>query len=228
MSLLDINNYFINKLSNIKGGGNYINIPDDIKECIIKYNIIHITDIMIYDIFMCDYLFCDVKLTLSFHLKTLTINNMTLNDISENIFQPLMNLEKISFTNIIFKNKTLPECLFNGNNKLKSIRISYTNCEILPPKLFYNQIKLKYLYLNNNKLNSLPATIFYGLFNLLVLDLKNNKDLDSSKYPNYIFKDLIKIDYINIEKKIIDEIHNNTLNNILPHFNSNLFNNLSN
>ncbi|CAL1139170.1 unnamed protein product [Cladocopium goreaui] len=68
----------------------------------------------------------------------------------------------------------LPDGLFNGFRKLRTLQLQSNQLVRLPPKLFQNLSSLELLNLSRNALEELPPSLFGGL-NLSVIDLSHNK-----------------------------------------------------
>ncbi|XP_073822727.1 uncharacterized protein [Musca autumnalis] len=127
-------------------------------------------------------------------LHTLEINNVSINNLEQNIFKDLISLQKLklrgdvnsleydAFSGISqLEEVDLANCQINeismdafvGCRRLRLVNLSHNNISYIPPGLFDDQPNLEEVYLNNNQLRTLPKT-FFQLKRLNVARLSEN------------------------------------------------------
>ncbi|CAO1400754.1 unnamed protein product [Diamesa hyperborea] len=139
-----------------------------------------------------------------FNLKGDTRNFSSINDLLEDVFKTLSNLEELILTRN--KLKTLPKDVFVDLVRLELLDLRYNNLIELHDELFDTTLNMKTLMLTSNKLTNISRNVFAKLRKLEILSLANNKlkTIDDS------FKSLENLREINLSSNQLS--HNQTNN----------------
>jgi protein toll len=144
------------------------------------------------------------------NIKTLVINSSKLEDIFEEIFEPLNDLESIdlSYNNL----KVLPENLLKNNNKLKIFKVSNNQLKSLSENLFQNTYKIEVIDLSSNQIELIPDRIFIKCENILWINLSNNS---IKKLSEIIFKSAWSVEELDLSRNKIEIIEHNAFTDLL-------------
>ncbi|MEI6242560.1 MAG: leucine-rich repeat domain-containing protein, partial [Chlamydiota bacterium] len=126
-------------------------------------------------------------------LIDLNLNNNAIKHIPANIFQGLIQLQRLSLSNN--RIQVLPLTIFQGLIQLRHLNLNDNQIQALPLTIFQGLIQLQWLSLSNNRIQVLPLTIFQGLIQLQMLLLYNNR---IQALPPSLFQGLIQLQTLSL------------------------------
>lgn len=143
-------------------------------------------------------------------LKVLSLRRNKFETLPLGLFDTNTQLEKINLSENIDL-KELPENLFADKPNLSQVQLNWCNLTTLPGTLFKNSNALEELEVENNRLGEghggeLPIQLLWGKTRLRRLALKNNY---LQFLPYEFFKDLINLEYLNLNDNFIQLTSNN-------------------
>ncbi|OXA41817.1 Insulin-like growth factor-binding protein complex acid labile subunit [Folsomia candida] len=193
------------------------------------------------------------------NVQNVDVSHNHIRRVGHNAFSNFPRMSELRLQNNLISE--LEDTAFTGLGQIKLLNLSSNRIVALPPTIFQSNGNIREIFLQNNTISAISSRVFSGLENLLSLDLSRNtltsqwikEDIFqglsrlvilklSSNQLSYvdgsIFKDLISLQSLSLERNKIDTIHPTAFNSLrnlhfldlsfnrLSHIDSRVFSNL--
>lgn len=129
------------------------------------------------------------------NLWFLDISDNQLSEVPTNAFESIPSLSHLNMSRSGHIS-VLPQNIFQHNQALLSIDLSYLSLKALPVNLFSRTPNLEHIYLHNNHLSEISENSFKNLKNLTHLDLSYNKIINI-RAPAFV--NVMSIQYLSLK-----------------------------
>ena len=138
-------------------------------------------------------------------LKTLSIHNNNIKDVSQNALTDLWNLKVVNMSNNVIEN--LSPVTFRGLSNLTILDLSHNAISIIVDDNFKSLTNLTRLQLNKNEITTITPGVFNGLSKLTYLDLGNNH---LTQVPGHAFRSLGALQRVILDNNNVQRTDNSS------------------